>query len=249
MGIIKAIKNFRWGYLFLSFFLCLAGALVILFKSETLKIVSYIIAASTLIVGLVQIVKLLSDRKRGVGFTFSIILTVLTLVCGLVAFVIPDKVVEIYPMFIGLIIIIDGAFKLQTVINAKRYNLKMWWFLLIFSGATILFGFFAVRLRVGEVGASLFSIILGLALIFSGLENFFSLFYLGKIVKMAKTENDSYVKDVTDSAVIVDSYIDTDTKKIKPEIIAPEIPLIDATDVTKTDTVVVVDVVKTKEDN
>ena len=229
MGIIKAIKNFRWGYLLTSILLCLAGVLVIAFQSETLKAVSYIIAGATFIVGIIQIIKLLAERKRGFGFAISIIFTVLTLVCGLVAFIIPDKVMELYPMFIGLLIVIDGAFKLQTVINAKRYKLKMWWFLLIFSCLTILGGFLTVRLRVGEVGYSGFSFILGFALIFSGFENFLSLFYLGKIVKMAKLEVDSYATDVTDSSVIADSYIETDSRRIKPEIIDTKTELIEKT--------------------
>ena len=141
MGIIKAIASFKWGYLLIAILLCLAGLCVIFYPTESFTAVSYIIACGAIASGIVLLVKVLADRKRGFSFGFSIFFSCLVLVCGLVAVIIPEKIMELYPMFIGLLVIIDGSFKLQTVINAKRYKLKMWWFLLILACLTILGGF------------------------------------------------------------------------------------------------------------
>ena len=128
----------------------------------------------------------------------------------------------VYPMMIGLFIIIDGAFKLQTVINSKRYNMKMWWFLLIIACLTILGGFLCVRVRLADDNFRLFSFILGASLTICGVQNFFSLFYLGKIVKRASAEFNKNALDITEDAVIADSYINTDPKRIKEEILTIE---------------------------
>lgn len=235
MGLIKAIKSFRWGYLLISIILCLAGACFIIYPTQTMTTGSYIIAGSALLVGIVLVIKVLADRKRSFSFAVSVISSVLTVTCGVVALIIPEEVFKLYPMFIGLFIIIDGSFKLQTVINAKRYKLKMWWFLLIFAVLSIVGGFLLVRLRIGtDIQSLAFSEIMGVTLFACGLENFFSLFFLGKIVNKAmesiKEEQEKQAEkeeeknpDVYEDSSIADSYtIKDDDNIITVEIIPKE---------------------------
>lgn len=208
MGLIKAIKRFRWGYLLISIILCLAGASFIIFPNHSMKTGSYVIAGAALIVGIILVVKILADRRRGFSFAINVFTSVLTVVCGVVALIIPEEVFKLYPMFIGLFAVIDGTFKLQTVISAKRYKLKMWWFLLIFAIVTIVGGFLIVRLRVGtDINNIAFSEIMGITLFADGLENFFSLFYFGKIVNEARKSLDAENSvNIYDDAVVADSY-------------------------------------------
>ena len=150
MGLVKAIKNFKWGYLLISLILSLAGLCFIIYPNQSMKTGSYVIACAALIVGIILVIKVLANRKRSLSFAISVISSVLTITCGVVALIIPEEVFKLYPMFIGLFILIDGSFKLQTVINAKRYKLRMWWFLLIFALITIIGGFLIIRLRIDE---------------------------------------------------------------------------------------------------
>ena len=222
MSLVNSIKNFRFGYLLLAILLCASGLLIIIYPNESMTTVSYIIGAITLIGGIVQVIKILANRRRGASFTFSIITACVTIICAVAALIFPDVVMTVYPMMIGLFVIIDGAFKLQTVINSKRYNMKMWWFLLIISCVTIFGGFLCVRVRLTEDNFRLFSFILGASLTVCGVQNFFSLFYLGKIVKRASSEYSKNATDISEDAVIADSYINTDPKRIKEEILTVE---------------------------
>lgn len=222
MSLVNSIKNFRFGYLLLAILLCASGLLIIIYPNESMTTVSYIIGAITLIGGIVQVIKILANRRRGASFTFSIITACVTIICAVAALIFPDVVMTVYPMMIGLFVIIDGAFKLQTVINSKRYNMKMWWFLLIISCVTIFGGFLCVRVRLTEDNFPLFSFILGASLTVCGVQNFFSLFYLGKIVKRASSEYSKNATDISEDAVIADSYINTDPKRIKEEILTVE---------------------------
>lgn len=205
MGLLKAIKSVRWGYLVVSIILSALGLCIISFPTQSFTTISYIIASGTTLAGIVMLIKVLADRQRGVRFGIFVFFSVLTLICGLVTFFIPEKIMELYPMFIGLLIIVDGSFKLQTVINAKRYKLKMWWFLLSLAVLAVFGGFLTVRLRVEETELSVFSFILGAGLLICGVQNFFSLFYLGKIVARAKSsleEKTALASDSLQSAVI-----------------------------------------------
>jgi len=219
MSLIKAIKNFRFGYLLLSILLCACGVVIIAYPMESMTTVSYIIGFVALIGGIIQVVKILADRRRGAGFAFAIITACVTIISAITALIFPDAVMSVYPMIIGLFIIIDGAFKLQTVVNSKRYNMKMWWFLLIITCLTILGGFLCIRVRLTDENFGLFSFILGASLTICGIQNFFSLFYLGKIVRRATAEFNQNALDVSEDVVVADSYINTDPKRIKEEIL------------------------------
>lgn len=210
---MSSVKKFRWGYLLISLVLCAVGLCFIIYPNNSIKIGSYIIAAAAMLVGIILAIKVLADRKRDFSFATSIFSAVLTVSCGVVALIIPNEIFKLYPMLIGLFIILDGSFKLQTVINAKRYKIKCWWLLLLFAVISIIGGFFVIRLRVDiDVSYRFFSIIMGVALCSCGLQNFLSLFYLGRIVAKANDKVDTRVRDITDTvnddAVIADSYID-----------------------------------------
>ena len=201
----KAIKRFRWGNLLIAILLCVVGVCFIGYPLESMKTGSYIIGAFTTIGAIVQAVGILSNRKRGFGFAIRIITEILTIIAGAVCFIIPEQVARIYPMFIGLFIVIDGSFKLQTVISAKRYNLKMWWFLLIFSVLTIILGFLVIRIQVPEDSIRGFTILLGAALFICGIGNFLSLFYFPKIIKRATESVLEANGDDTEDAIVADS--------------------------------------------
>jgi uncharacterized membrane protein HdeD (DUF308 family) len=210
---MSSVKKFRWGYLLISLVLCAVGLCFIIYPNNSIKIGSYIIAAAAMLVGIILAIKVLADRKRDFSFATSIFSAVLTVACGVVALIIPNEIFKLYPMLIGLFIILDGSFKLQTVINAKRYKIKCWWLLLLFAVISIIGGFFVIRLRVDiDVSYRFFSIIMGASLCSCGLQNFLSLFYLGRIVSKANDKVDSRVRDISDTvnddAVIADSYID-----------------------------------------
>ena len=210
-----SVKKFRWGYLLISLILCIVGLCFIIYPNDSIKIGSYIIAGAAMLVGIVLAIKVLAERKRDFNFATSIFSAALTVACGVVALIIPNEIFKLYPMLIGLFVILDGSFKLQTVINAKRYKIKLWWLLLLFAVISIIGGFFVIRLRVDlDVSYRVFSIIMGATLCSCGIQNFLSLFYLGRIVAKANDKVDSRVRDISDTvsddAVIADSYLSDD---------------------------------------
>ena len=222
MAFIEKLKKFRFGYLLLAILLCTCGMLIIIYPNESMTTVSYIIGAITLIGGIVQVIKILADRRRGAGFAFSIITAAVTVIAAIVALIFPGEVMTVYPMIIGLFIVIDGAFKLHTVINSKRYKMKMWWLLLIIACIAILGGFLCIRVKLTDDNFAFFSFVLGASITVCGIQNLLSLFYLGNIVKRASIEYEKHATDISDDAVIADSYPSEDPKKIKEDILPLE---------------------------
>ena len=191
--ITSAIKNFRWGYLFIAVLLCTLGILCFVFQEKFLQTIGYIVGGSVLLFGIVLAIKILAERQR-----------VLTIICGITSMILNDQAITVYPMFIGLFIVIDGSFKLQTVINAKRYKMKMWWFLLIFSCLTIASGFLLIKDEADNIVRSV--IVMGVALCLSGLGNLFSLFYFGTIMKRAVAQYKQRYENHSEDALVADTY-------------------------------------------
>ncbi|MFA5561972.1 MAG: DUF308 domain-containing protein [Eubacteriales bacterium] len=186
MKITEAIKNFKWGYIVLFLILCGAGVALLFYPGESMKAMAYIVGFSALLLGILQGVRILAEPRRGIRFAFAILLAVMTIVCGAVALLKVEVVYEVYAMFIGLFIIIDGSFKLQTVIESKRYQMSAWWILLAFSVLSIAGGFLTVRIPFDADRIRFFTLLLGGALFVDGLQNLLSLFYLGKLSRAAR---------------------------------------------------------------
>jgi uncharacterized membrane protein HdeD (DUF308 family) len=205
MKFFQNIKKFRWGILFLSIILCSIGICFIIYPKQSTKIASYLIGGIALCASIIQIIKILANKKRGFTFAFSLIVVIATFICAGVAFIFADVTMQFYPPIIGLIIIIDASFKLQVIVNAKRYNFKSWWFLLIFACLTILGGFLLIRTQHSEENTVLYIFILGISILLCGLQNLFSLFYQGKIEKTAISNIKSQPSISSEEFVVADS--------------------------------------------
>ena len=166
------------GYLLLSIVLIGLGLLLLLFPSKSAETIGYIIAAAALLFGLLNLVHTLSGLRRGIRYTFSLLGSVATIICAAVLFFTVEKTFAHFVSVIGLLLVIDASFKLQTVVLSHRYGKKAYWILLTVVFLAILGGFFCIRTAAASENVRLLSHLLALTLIVSGLGNLLSLFYL-----------------------------------------------------------------------
>ena len=167
-------KKADWGYLALAFILSAAGILLLFYPTDSLKTISYIIGISACLVGIFLAIHTLSKNNRGLGFALTMICAVLTIVCGLMQLIFPDRMFDIFSSFIALFLIIDASFKLQTVIWAKRLQHKFWWAKLPLCVLVIMGGFLSIKLH--DLSVQNIAILLGLTLFFDGVLNLFAFF-------------------------------------------------------------------------
>lgn len=197
---LEKLKKFGWGYVLLFALLVAVGICLIAFNN-TLEIVALIMGIIMIIFGIVLFVLTLADARRGVKFALKITLSAVALVCGVVTAIFRSGAVEILVSLIALFLIIDGSFKLQTTSLSKRYNLAIWWLILIPAVLTILGGFIAMRIS-PSVSDKLptISVILGITSIVDGIGNLLSSFYITKYESVRKEEIlDEYLVEATNN--------------------------------------------------
>ena len=184
MGLIKKIKEINWGYLWLAVLIGGAGILILAYPGETLDVVAITIGIVTLLLGAVQAIRVLSDKRRGFKFAVGIVAASVTAIAGALCLILRENVKEFIPSLVSLFLIIDAAFKLQTVVRARQFKSKACWALMVISIVTIALSFIVIRMEGGEAKPIL--ILFGLSLIADALGNLFSFFFVSSVERAEK---------------------------------------------------------------
>ena len=184
MGLAKKIKEINWGYLWLALLIGGAGILILAYPGETLDVVAITIGIVTLLLGAVQAIRVLSDKRRGFKFAVGIVAASVTAIAGALCLILRENVKEFIPSLVSLFLIIDAAFKLQTVVRARQFKSKACWALMVISIVTIALSFIVIRMEGGEAKPIL--ILFGLSLIADALGNLFSFFFVSSVERAEK---------------------------------------------------------------
>ena len=180
MGLVKKIKAINWGYLLLAVLIGGAGILILVFPNKTLDAVAITVGIVTLLLGAVQAIRVLSDKKRGFKFAVGIVAASVTVIAGILCLILHGKVKEFIPSLVCLFLVIDASFKLQTVVRARQFKSKACWALMVLSIVTITLSFITIRLEGGE-DVKRILILFGLSLVADALGNLFSFFFVGVV--------------------------------------------------------------------
>ena len=180
MGLIKKIKTINWGYLWLAVLIGGAGILILAYPNKTLDVVAFTVGVVTLLLGAVQAIRVLSDKKRGFKFAVGIVAASVTVIAGILCLILREKVKEFIPSLVCLFLVIDASFKLQTVVRARQFKSKACWALMVLSIVTITLSFITIRLEGGE-DVKRILILFGLSLVADALGNLFSFFFVGVV--------------------------------------------------------------------
>ncbi len=171
----EKMKMVHWGYLLFAITLIALGFCFIVFENA-LPYLALCIGILVTATAIFQAVSALAATNRQVKFYLRMSAAILTLCAGVVTMVARESAIHVLITIFGLLIIIDGSFKLQTTIQSKRYSVAGWWVLLGVSVATIIGGFFLTKYPPEKL--SLMALLLGIVLIVDGIGNLFSLFYV-----------------------------------------------------------------------
>ena len=185
MGLIKKLKTVNWGYLWLAVLIGGAGILILAYPNKTLEAVAITVGVVTLLLGAVQAIRVLSDKKRGFKFAVGIVAASVTVIAGVLCLILRDKVKEFIPSLVCLFLVIDASFKLQTVVRARQFKSKACWALMVLSIVTITLSFITIRLEGGEDVKKIL-ILFGLSLVADALGNLFSFFFVGVVERAEK---------------------------------------------------------------
>lgn len=161
---IKLIRTAKAGYLVLAALFCLMGVAMLAWPSVTLDMIGWGAGAGFVALGVIRIIGHCSRDPYGLAFQHDPVLGILAIALGLVMMLRRNLTVNILALMLGLGMIADNLFKVQTALEARRFGLGTWWLILALAIVTVAAGvlliacpFQGMRVWVRVMGVSLLS--------------------------------------------------------------------------------------------
>ena len=170
-------QAFKWGYVALMLITAAIGVCLLAFNNKSLDALAITIGAIVATAGIVSALNAISNKERGWGFGFKIALSVAFLICGITTMIARTTAINIIIGVFGLVLIMDGTFKMHTAAMSKRYRAAAWWVILIISVVLIAGGYLTVRRLTIDWNGTVY--LIGALFIVDAFANLISAFFLG----------------------------------------------------------------------
>lgn len=169
MRSVKLIRAAKIGYIALSAAFCALGLLLILKPDISVDVIGGLLGAGLVAFGAIKLIGYFSKDLYRLAFQFDLAFGCLMIAIGAMILMQPGTAMSALCVAMGVEIIADGLFKVQTAMDARRFGLERWW--LIFAVALAVVGVgVALALRPAS-GAAALAALLGVALLAEGALN------------------------------------------------------------------------------
>lgn len=158
------------------------GVVAIMFHNQIAdkidNIMKWVVAGIFGVIAIIDIIKFAQNRSKET--IKDLIIGILALAAAIIMIVMPGMLMLLVRIMLGLYLIVEGFFKIKACIGAKKSEVKAWFLPLIFGILSILLGAFIIWSPVFGSLPAVFVIVVGIILIYAGVQNAVSLFVRGK---------------------------------------------------------------------
>ena len=163
------VRKAKWAYVIAAAALIVMGACLLLWPGSSAEAICGILGIVFAVFGAVKLICYFSPDRFGLAFQFDFALGLTALIAGVIMMLHSEEIVAVVPIIVGVFIMIDGAFKLQTSLDARQFGLEKWWYILILALVTCLCGLLLLLNPFG--GARALAAWQGITLIVDGAQN------------------------------------------------------------------------------
>lgn len=179
---LKIIAKF--GYIVFSAIFIALGLSMVIWHSFTALSVCYLISAAAILCGIIKLLGYFAKDSYELAFQFDFALGIYASVIGMILLIMPKDDIADMHLIMGMFILVDGLFKIQTAIDAKKFGLHKWQLILAASILTSLLG---IILYINPFNGFISLLIfMGIALLADGFQNLFISVYT---IKTASAKN------------------------------------------------------------
>ena len=109
------------------------GAVLLIAPGIALDVVCIIFGIYMIIYGAVKIMGYFAKDAYQLAFQFDLALGIVIAIVGIVFVCRTARVVQLLSTCIGIVMLVDATFKIQTSIDSKRFGISRWWLMLILA--------------------------------------------------------------------------------------------------------------------
>ncbi len=187
------LQKIKWNSL-ITALLCLAiGVVLLVWPDISSKVFCMALAVVLVFIGLFYTLAGLFSGESNLYYRGSLVAGILLLVIGVWILKDPEKILELVPVLVGVVILIHGIINLKDALRLMRMRYDKWWIALVFALLTVIF---AVLLIFNPFGTLQMLVrVLGVALIYDGLSDLWIISRLSAAAKMARAESNVVEED------------------------------------------------------
>ena len=127
---IHSIQAAKISYVVMSVLLCALGVVLMIWPGLSVTAIGIASGVMLIVLGLVKLLGYFSRDLYRLAFQFDLALGILLLVLGCVILSSPDRAMSFLCLILGIAVAVDGWFKVQMALDARRFGLRSWWLIL-----------------------------------------------------------------------------------------------------------------------
>ena len=164
------VMTAKIGYIAASIMTAVLGAVFIFAPETSITIICRLLGAAAIICGVIKLFGYFSRDMYRLAFQHDLAFGIMLCAIGIISIVKPVKIISAAHFAVGIIIIADGVFKLQTAVDSKRFGLGKWW--LIAACALLAFVHGILLVTDPFDAAAAMTVLMGIAMVVDALMNF-----------------------------------------------------------------------------
>lgn len=172
------LKRWKWSYLALTLAGMLLGLCLMIWPGISAGVLCAFFGVVLAVTGGVRIGCYFCRGISVLWHRYELPLGLLDALLGVYLLSRPENVRMILPTVVGIVMIVDSVFKLQTALELRSLGVKRWFWMLIFSILCILIAVFLIRHPFQ--GQTALTVYLGASLVIDGAQ---SLYFVHKMAK------------------------------------------------------------------
>ncbi len=146
---------------------CLFGVLLLVFPDVSVSVVGVAAAVMLIAFGLTKLTGFFSKDLYRLAFQYDLASGILLLALGVLLMMSPNRAMSFLCLILGIAVAVDGWFKVQMALDARRFGLRSWWLILTTGVLTGLIGL-VVAFR-PAASAEVLMMLMGVSLLAEGL--------------------------------------------------------------------------------
>ena len=125
------MKRIKALYITISILSLLVGIALVIWPGASVITICYVVGSAAILVGAVRLAGYFSKDSYNLNYQFDFAMGLVFLILGTVLIFHPGDTVAVLHFSVGILVLVDSVFKLQTALDAKHFGLKKWWVMLL----------------------------------------------------------------------------------------------------------------------
>ena len=180
-------RNMKVSYLLAAILYVAFGLVLLIWPDITERIICFTFGSILIVYGGITIISFFVHDSHHGAYRFELIMGILAAALGLLFLINPSFVLNIFPVILGLYIVVDAALNLKRSLDLRQMAYPRWWIALILALVAMALGIL-ILLRPGFI-ATFLTRVIGGVLVYNGLADLWGIFMVGRVGKAYRAAN------------------------------------------------------------